>query len=125
LNRKFYAQNLWFWKIGKKEITLALGKGFDLTSLRESEWSKEFEYLMRNRLIQGVPRYGKLGDKNKPQYDRIESIVYRLKQYVETGNLEYLVDVANLCLVEFVEGRHPKRHFRAIDDGDHVEEKHE
>ena len=31
----------------------------------------------------------------------------RLAAYGRTGNLEMLVDVANLCLLEFVEGRHP------------------
>lgn len=122
LNRKFYAFNLWLWKIRKREIALKL-ENFDLDSLRESEWCKEFEYLMRNRLIQGVPRYGKLRDKNKPSYNRINSIVSRLKKYEDTGNLEYLVDIANLCLLEFVEGEHPKRHFKSIDDGEHVQVK--
>ena len=51
---------------------------------------------------------------------RIGSIVKRLMSYQETGNTELLVDVANLCLCEFVEGKHPNKHFRAVDDGEHV-----
>ena len=88
--------------------------------LQKSEWSPEFEQLMRNRLIMGGIRYGFLGTKGKPQYDRIASIKKRLNQYRETGNLELLVDAANLCVCEFVEGDHPNRHFHAHDDGEHT-----
>lgn len=91
-----------------------------LANLERSEWSPRFEMLMRNRLIMGALRYGVLGAANKPQYDRVGSMERRLRQYVATGNTELLVDVANLCLCEFVEGKHPNRHFHSIDDGDHV-----
>jgi len=74
-------------------------------------WSSKFEQLMRNRLIMGAFRYGLLGYHKKPQYDRIASALRRLEKYAEFGNLELLVDVANMCLVEFVEGKHPDRHW--------------
>ena len=86
-----------------------------------SEWSYEFEQLMRNRLVMGSYRYGRLGSKGKPQFDRMSYIQRIIIEYNETGNLECLVDIANLALVEFVEGIHPKRHFKAVDDGDHAE----
>ena len=86
-----------------------------------SEWSIDFEQLMRNRLVNGSFRYGCLGDKNKPQYDRVSYIERCITDYKLTGNLECLVDIANLALVEFVEGKHPRRHFKAVDDGDHAE----
>lgn len=82
----------------------------------EKQWSPEFEKLMRNRLMMGALRYGMLGDPTKPQYDRVGSICKRLKKYEETGNLEHLVDAANECLCEFVESRHPKKHFLAADN---------
>ena len=85
-------------------------------SLKKTEWSPEFERLMRNRLIMGAIRYGLLGSPNKPQYDRIEYMRRKLKEYKESGNLECLVDVANLALCEFVEGKHPKSHFNAVDN---------
>lgn len=73
---------------------------------------------MRNRLIQGALRYGRLHARNKPQYDRIRGARKRLAQYEETGNLELLVDVANMMLLEFEEGQHPRRHF-GVTHGDH------
>lgn len=92
-----------------------------LAELRETEWSQEFERLMRNRLIVGSYRYGRMGSVGKPLYRCIPRIRRYLDDYEETGNLECLVDVANLALVEFVEGSHPRRHFRAVDDGKHTE----
>jgi len=68
----------------------------------------------------GAIRYGLLGEKNKPQYDRVSEIQKRLKKYRDTGNLEFLVDIANLALCEFVEGKHPNRHFKSSDDKEHV-----
>lgn len=90
-----------------------------LDILRLTEWSSEFERYMRNRLLMGAFHYGRLG--KKPGYDNIGSALKRLKLYQETGNQEHLVDVANLCLVEFVDGQHPNRHFVAQDDSEHVE----
>lgn len=91
--------------------------------LRRTEWDSEFESLMRNRLIMGALRYGRMREKGKPRYDRIGSCIKRLLRYEETGNKELLVDVANLCLLEFVECYHPNAHFEAVDDGEHVKEK--
>jgi hypothetical protein len=90
---------------------------YRLADLERSEWSPEFERLMRNRLIMGALRYGLMGAPGKPKYDRIGSIEKRLKAYRETGNKELLVDSANLCLMEFVECHHPKAHFAADDSG--------
>lgn len=91
----------------------------DSLELRETEWSSEFEELMRARLIVGALRYGLLGSHNKTQYDRIENAILRLRKYQHTGNTETLVDAANMLLLEYVEGCHPTKHFAASDDGDH------
>jgi hypothetical protein len=75
---------------------------------------------MRNRLIMGAIRYGRLNAPDKRQYDRVGSIIERAKIYMETGNCELLVDIANLALLEFEEGRHPNRHFEGGDSENHV-----
>lgn len=91
-----------------------------LESLQESEWSDEFEQYMRNRLIMGGIRYGLLNAPGKPKYDRCTDIKRRIDLYAKDGNLEHLVDIANICLCEFVEGEHPLRHFAAGDDTQHT-----
>lgn len=118
MNISFFLENAWRWKCGLPDIEYSNIPSLD--SLKETEWDDEFEQLMRNRLIMGAIRYGVIRGKNKPKYDRIKSMIKRLNKYNESGNKEYLVDVANLCLLEFVECHHPKAFFHAIDENDHV-----
>lgn len=87
-----------------------------LEDLRATEWSAEFEHLMRNRLLLGRFRYGRMDDPTKGDYDHVTNAIERLEAFRRTGNLEHLVDVANLCLIEFVCGTHPNRHLASGDD---------
>lgn len=121
VSRHFY-DNAWRWKCGLPEIEeQGSSPRVIMKDLRESEWSEEFEKLMRNRLIMGGLRYGRLNAPGKPKFELIDSMYKRIAKYQETGNKEYLVDVANICLVEFVEEHHPNAHFESIDDGEHIE----
>ena len=118
-----YLRDLWRDLCGlpeKKTVSLP-----SIDELRETEWSPEFEQLMRNRMIMGAFRYGRLRSESKPVYDRMNSIRQRLPIYEATGNLEVLVDIANMALLEFVEGEHPNRHLKAVDDGVHTQIKGE
>lgn len=90
-----------------------------LSEMRKTEWSRRFENLMRNRLLMGGIRYGILKTKGEQGYDMIGSMKRRIEMYQETGNTEFLVDVANLALLEFEHPKHPKAHFGAKDDGEH------
>jgi hypothetical protein len=111
----YFFNNLWKWKCGLPEEQPP--KAVDFDSLRKTEWSKDFETYMRNRLIMGALRYGVINAKDKPKYDRIDSIRKRLQLYQDSGNTELLVDIANMALLEFVEGDHPLKHFTALDSG--------
>ena len=91
-------------------------------SLWKSEWSEDFENLQRHRLVQGFFRYGGLNAHGKKSWDRVSDIIKRAKLYSETHNLEYLVDIANLCMLEFEEGKHSDRHFSSQDDATHTDE---
>lgn len=92
--------------------------------LQETEWCSVFERLMRNRLLMGAYRYGLLYDRERPPMNYVKSIRKRAKLYWKTGNQEYLVDIANFALLEFVRKNcHPNPFFSAIDDdGVHVQE---
>jgi len=92
-----------------------------LEELKETEWNNEFEILMRNRLILGAFRYGRL--KENISYDSITSMRQRLDLLELNGNGEHLVDIANIALVMFTRKDHPKFHFKAQDDGIHTERK--
>ncbi|MFA5048738.1 MAG: hypothetical protein WC516_06960 [Patescibacteria group bacterium] len=88
----------------------------DYSSMIKSEWSNEFEKFMRNRLLVGSLRYGKLNSE-KPVYARVRSIEKRLSAFKETKNKEILVDIANLCMLEFEEG---DGEFNALDGSEHT-----
>lgn len=119
---QFYLNNLWRWKCGLPEEDPRTPKEeLSFEDLRRTEWSAEFEELMRNRLVMGAFRYGKIGQPGKPTYNRVADAIRRLHRYEESGNKEFLVDVANLCLLEFVECHHPNAHFSSLDDGEHTE----
>lgn len=124
MDSQFFLDNLWRWKCGLPELDEApqAKEKMNIDELRKTEWSKEFEERMRNRLVMGAFRYGKLGASGKRKFDRVGDSIRRLEAYIETGNQEYLVDVANLCLAEYVEGNHPKAHFASVDDGGHAPE---
>ncbi len=93
-----------------------------LDALRKSEWSPRFEQLMRNRLIMGSFRYELFEVKRRRlKYDCAAEAIKRVKLFQETGNIEHLVDAANMCLIEFEFSNHPNKHFAQIDDGEHAE----
>jgi hypothetical protein len=75
-----------------------------LDVLKKTEWSLAFERLMKNRLILGSFRYGRLHAPGKKSYDRIGAIIDRAEQYSKTRNKEMLVDIAAIALCEFEEG---------------------
>jgi hypothetical protein len=90
----------------------------DLDQLRHTERSPEFECLRMNRKVLGAMRYGLMGAPGKPRYDRAADMIRRLEAYGVDRNAEHLVDVANLCELEFVEGNH--RGVLSSDDGEHT-----
>ena len=93
-----------------------------LAELRKSEWSSRFEELMRNRLIMGSYRYELFDVKRKGlKYACAAEAIKRVVLFQETGNIEHLVDAANMCLLEFEFSNHPNKHFTSIDDGVHAE----
>ena len=114
MDRGFFLKNLWLWKCGLPEMN---HEKQNYKTLLKSEWSREFEKLMRNRLIQGALRYGLINSKDKKKYDRVGAIVNKITAFKKDRNKELLVDIANLCLLEFVEG---DGYFEALHDIEHV-----
>ena len=92
-----------------------------LEQLRETEWCSEFEQLMRNRLILGAFRYGLFSSNSKTAWRMMDSIHKRLSLYSTDGNLEHLVDAANLLMLEYLKGIRAGQRVRSVDDGEHVE----
>jgi len=95
-------------------------EGLDIKALLKSEWCEEFEAGRRRRMVLGAFRYSPLRAQRDMEYDCVGSIISRARRYYDDGNLEHLMDIANIAMVEYATGRHPKRHFSSVDDGEHT-----
>ena len=59
----------------------------------------------------------KVNYEEKRLIDSIKSLEKRLQMYKDTGNTEFLCDIANFAMIEFMCPQHPTAHFKALDDG--------
>lgn len=89
-------------------------EGVSFETLKAEECSDGFTEMMDNRIVMGRLRYGPM-QSEKPLFYDLKKARERLAQYELTGNTELLVDAANYCRCEFKRGRHPQKHFHAID----------
>lgn len=80
-----------------------------------SEWSESFFQKMINRMGMSFFKYGKVSSAYPSKVDAIASLKDRLVKYERTGNSEYLVDVANFAMIEFMYPLHKNAHFKAED----------
>ena len=77
-------------------------------------FSQAFVQHMINSMIVAYHKYGDFSkrQKEKGYENAVKCIFVRLEMYEKTGNTEWLIDVANCCLIEFMYPVHPKAHFR-------------
>jgi len=80
-----------------------------------TEFSKQFVQGMANRMAVSYHKYGKVADGFPANIDAIASLQARLAKYAETGNTEWLMDVANFAMIEFMHPRHKGAHFEGTD----------
>ena len=89
-----------------------------IDKILETEFSGEFISLMKNRMVASFCKYGPVAEncgRKEQTIDEIKSLKKRLELYEKTGNTEWLVDVANFAMIEFMFPRHEKAHFKATD----------
>ena len=80
-----------------------------------SEFSPEFVQGMANRMAVSFHKYGLVADGFPTNIDAIASLHQRLDKYAETGNTEWLMDVANFAMIEFMHPRHEGAYFAGTD----------
>ncbi len=78
-----------------------------------SEFSEPFVQGMADRMAVSYCKYGAM--KDATSVDKLASLRKRLEKYEQDGNTEWLMDVANFALMEFVHPRHPDAHFTPTD----------
>ena len=80
-----------------------------------SEFSREFAQGMADRMAVSYCKYGAVAEAYPVRVDAIESLKKRLDKYAQDGNTEWLIDVANFAMIEFMHPRHHAAHFVATD----------
>ena len=84
----------------------------------ESEFSESFQRRMRQAMSVSYHKYGPVAEAYPHKVDAIASLRKRLHLYEETGNAEYLVDVANFAMIEFMHPAHEAYHDKLTDGGE-------
>ena len=83
-----------------------------MDNILRTEYSDEFNSLMKNRMIMSFYKYGPIKENYGNRLVKaIPNLEKRLNMYKETGNTEYLVDIANFAMIEYMYPQHPKAHF--------------
>lgn len=80
-----------------------------------SEFSDIFVQGMFDRMAVSYYKYGKVADGYPERLDAIKSLLLRLDKYKQTGNTEFLMDVANFAMIEFMCPKHPNAFFKPTD----------
>ena len=80
-----------------------------------SEFSEPFAQGMADRMAVSFAKYGAVKDAYPHRVDAIKSLKARLERYERDGNTEWLMDVANFAMIEFMHPKHPEAHFRPTD----------
>lgn len=63
-------------------------------------------------------KYGPVKDAYPHKVNAIASLEKRLRLYKETGNADYLVDIANFAMIEFMLPAHEQFHDNPTDGGE-------
>lgn len=80
-----------------------------------TEYSLQFLQGMVDRMAVSFHKYGAVKDGFPYPVNALESLQMRLEKYAETGNTEWLMDVANFAMIEFMRPRTLIAHFVATD----------
>lgn len=82
----------------------------------QTEYSEEFDRIRKNAMVVSFYKYGPVKQNTTLKTeDVIASLEKRLKKYKETGNTEYLADVANFAMMEYMYPQHLNGHYRPTD----------
>lgn len=82
-----------------------------------SEFSEQFVQGMYDRMAVSFFKYGAVADAYPEKVDAVASLKLRLDKYIAIGNTEFLMDVANFAMIEFMRPRVHGAYFKPTDSG--------
>lgn len=76
----------------------------DVQKILKTEYSERFDQIRKSMMAVSYYKYGPMKD-NYDKFkcmDALGNIEKRIAKYKETGNTEFLADVANFAMIEFM-----------------------
>ena len=101
-----YAEIAEYWPKDRKRDTL---------ELLESITSRKFHDMMDDRMLVSHYKYGDSREGYPEKSEAWKNIEVRVAKYLATGNVEFLIDAANFCMLEFMHPSHPTPFLQATD----------
>ena len=92
-----------------------MNQNTQIESILKTQISDQFLKGMVARMEMSFFKYGDVKEAYPEKIDAIASLQQRLKKYSETGNTEFLMDVANFAMIEFMFPRKEGAFFQATD----------
>lgn len=94
-------------------------KSMKAEDILKTEYNEQFDNIRKNMMVMSFYKYGLLSDNYKKEktIDAIASLEKRLVKYKETGNTEFLADIANFAMIEFTYPQHSNPHYKPTDSG--------
>lgn len=91
-----------------------------IEKILSTEYSTQFDGIRKNMMVVSYYKYGDMATNYKKgkTIDCISSLEKRLQKYKETGNTEFLADIANFAMIEFMYPQHEKAHYKPTDSNE-------
>lgn len=76
----------------------------EIEDILKTEYSERFDKIRKDMMVMSYYKYGPMKE-NYEKFkcmDALGNIEKRIQKYKETGNTEFLADVANFAMIEFM-----------------------
>lgn len=89
----------------------------DPNDILSTEYSPAFDEIRKKLMVTSYFKYGPMraNYKTEKAIDAMKSLEKRLQRYRDTGNTEFLADVANFAMIEFMYPQHEKAFYKPTD----------
>lgn len=91
----------------------------NINQILKTEYSDRFDDIRKSMMVVSYYKYGPMKD-NYEKFkcmDALGNIEKRIQKYKETGNTEFLADVANFAMIEFMYPSIPGASYTPTDSG--------
>lgn len=90
-----------------------------MNEILKTEYSERFDKLRQQAMEVSYYKYGPIKQNYQKHkcMDAIGNLKRRLEEYEKTGNTEFLVDVANFAMIEFMYPEREGAYYKATDSG--------